>query len=89
MKDALFIQQMLEKGKEAGKKVKTEFIDFSLYQLNWKPSPESWSIGQCLDHLIIADCLYFPALKKIAERKFEMTAWEKWSRSAHCLAGCW
>ncbi len=24
-------------------------------QLNWKPSAESWSVGQCLDHLIKGD----------------------------------
>lgn len=79
MKDALFIQKMLQRGKEADDKVRSLFADLSLNQLNWKPAPENWSIGECLDHLIIADCLYFPALKKIAESKFDMTAWEKWS----------
>jgi DinB superfamily len=79
MKDALFIQQMLQRGKEAGEKVRTEFTNLSLQQLNWKPAPESWSIGQCLDHLIVSDCLYFPDLKKIAEKKFEMTLWERWN----------
>lgn len=79
MKDTLFIEKMVVRGKEAGEKVKAEFSDLSLLQLNWKPAPDSWSIGQCLDHLIVSDCLYFPALQKIAEGKFEMTAWERWS----------
>jgi hypothetical protein len=57
MKDEPFIQRMLQKGKEAGEKVKNEFENITQEQLNWKPAPESWSIGQCLDHLVVADCL--------------------------------
>jgi DinB superfamily len=79
MKDPVFIQLMLLKGKEAGEKVRAEFSNLSLQQLNWKPAPDSWSIGQCLDHLIISDCSYFPAFKKTTENKYQMTAWQKWS----------
>jgi hypothetical protein len=32
--------------------VRNTFGSLSAEQLNWKPSPEKWSIGQCLDHLI-------------------------------------
>jgi hypothetical protein len=79
MKDVLFIERMLQKGKEADEKVKAEFSGISLHKLNWKPEKDSWSIGQCLDHLIVSDCLYFPALKRIAAGKFEMSFWEKWN----------
>jgi hypothetical protein len=27
-------------------------------QLNWKPAPEKWSVGQCLEHLAIANEVY-------------------------------
>ena len=27
-------------------------------QLNWKPRPEAWSIGQCLEHLCISNEVY-------------------------------
>jgi hypothetical protein len=30
------------------------FGRLSSEQLNWKPSPESWSAGQCFDHLVVA-----------------------------------
>ena len=79
MKDPAFIQQMLLKGKEAGERVKAEFSNLSFQQINWKPLPDRWSIGQCLDHLIIADCSYFPALKKITSGNYQMTAWQIWS----------
>ena len=79
LKDLRFIQEMLQNGNESGEKAKAEFSNLSLTQLNWKPAEKSWSIGQCLDHLIISDCLYFPALKKITEGKHEMNFWETWS----------
>ncbi len=77
MKDVLFIDQALKKAELAGEKVKAAFSDLSLQQLNWKPAPESWSIGQCLDHLIISDCQYFPVLKKISSGQHKMSFWEK------------
>ena len=79
MKDGVFIQEMLQKAKEAREKVKAVFGTLSAAQLSWKPAEESWSIGQCLDHLIVTDCLYFPALKKATAAKFEMSFWENWS----------
>ena len=79
MKDGVFIVEMLRKGYEAREKATQVFANISLQQLNWKPSEENWSIGQCLDHLIISDCLYFPVFKKIAEGKFEMKFWENWN----------
>ncbi len=31
-------------------------------QLNWKPSPDSWSVGQCLAHLVLANEVYLPPI---------------------------
>jgi len=31
-------------------------------QLNWHPAPGAWSIGQCLEHLSIANEVYLPAM---------------------------
>jgi hypothetical protein len=33
-------------------------------QLNWKPRPEVWSIGQCLEHLCVANEVYLPPIVK-------------------------
>jgi uncharacterized damage-inducible protein DinB len=79
MNDPFYIQLMLDKGKLAAEKVRTEFSNISPEQLNWKPMPSSWSIGQCLDHLIVSDSLYFPSLEKIAAGTYHMNFWEKWS----------
>jgi hypothetical protein len=34
----------------------------SLDQLNWKPSPGEWSVGQCLAHLAVTTELYLPPI---------------------------
>ena len=31
-------------------------------QLNWKPSQDAWSVGQCLDHLRLTNEVYLPAI---------------------------
>ena len=79
MKDEAFIKSTLQKGKEAKEKAMLAFSNMSPEQLNWKPSAESWSIAQCLEHLIIADSSYFPDLKKITEGTYKMGFWEKYS----------
>jgi len=31
-------------------------------ELNWKPSPDKWSVGQCLEHLCVANEVYCRAI---------------------------
>ena len=31
-------------------------------QLNWKPRPDQWSVGQCLEHLCISGEVYLPPI---------------------------
>ena len=79
MKDELFINTILQKGSEAREKVKTEFTGISPEQLNWKPSPNAWSIGQCLEHLLISDSTYFMDLEKITRGNYQKSFWERYS----------
>ncbi|HEX8747285.1 MAG TPA: DinB family protein [Pyrinomonadaceae bacterium] len=46
-------------------------------QLNWKPSAEEWSVGQCLDHLILTNRPYFPVFEKIAAGQQQTRLWER------------
>ena len=41
------------------------FSGLSTEQLNWKPSPNTWSIAQNIDHLIIINETYFPVIDAI------------------------
>ena len=31
-------------------------------ELNWKSHPGEWSIGQCIDHLLVSNAVYCPAI---------------------------
>ena len=77
MNDSAFIDSIIAKGKQASEKVIAEFDSLGIEQLNWKPSAEKWSIAQCLHHLITADSTYFPALKEIAEGRYQKTGWQR------------
>jgi uncharacterized damage-inducible protein DinB len=55
------------------------FSNLSTEQLNWKPAEKSWSIAQCLDHLIKTHSLYFPLFARMAGGHVKPTFWEKTS----------
>ena len=44
-------------------------------QLNWKPSAERWSVGQCFDHLIQTNSTFFPDMERIAAGTFKSSTW--------------
>ena len=47
--------------------VRQTFGELSKEQFNWKPNPKSWSIAQCLEHLIVTNDLYFENIQKVAD----------------------
>lgn len=79
MLDPIFIQNMLQRGEEAVQKVNTQFSALTPTQLNWKPNLKSWSIAQCLDHLIVSNSSYFSVFEAIASGRFTMGFWQKFS----------
>ena len=46
-------------------------------QLNWKPSAEQWSIGQCFDHLRATKEPYFSIIARVLDGTKQDTFWEK------------
>ncbi|HJQ33061.1 MAG TPA: DinB family protein [Pyrinomonadaceae bacterium] len=44
-------------------------------QLNWKPAPERWSVGQCFDHLITTNRTFFADIEKVAAGKHRTSLW--------------
>ena len=55
------------------------FGHFSAEQINWKPSAEGWSVGQCFEHLIKTNELFYVELEKIAEGSRKNSFLEKYS----------
>ena len=42
-----------------------QFSGLSKMQINWKPSEEKWSIGECIDHLVVTHKLYNSKIKEL------------------------
>lgn len=39
------------------------FHDLTDAQLNWRPADDAWSIGQCIEHLLLANRQYLPVMR--------------------------
>ncbi len=46
-------------------RAKKSFSNLSENQFNWKPDPESWSVGECLSHLVNSNGLYLIKIENI------------------------
>jgi hypothetical protein len=46
-------------------------------QLNWKPSPERWSVAQCFDHLITSNRGYLPIIDDVLNGRKKSSVWQK------------
>jgi DinB superfamily len=54
---------------------RSTFGNLTASQLNWKPSPERWSVAQCFDHLIAANSGYFPIIEEVLSGR-KPTLWQ-------------
>ena len=51
---------------EIGQNAELTFGQLSAAQINWKPSATGWSVGQCFEHLIKSNELFYDELERIA-----------------------
>jgi len=49
-----------------------EFGDLSTEQMNWKANSETWSIAQNIDHLIVINETYFPAIDSLRKGTYKL-----------------
>jgi len=54
-----------------------EFGRLNVAQLNWKPAPERWSVGQCFDHLVTSNAAYFPIFEAVINGQKKSRAIER------------
>jgi hypothetical protein len=71
------VEEVLAEGGGVIDLAESVFGGLSAAQINWKPSPESWSVGQCFDHLITANQGYFPQLDHVIKRERRTTLWQR------------
>ena len=55
----------------------SSFGQLTTQQLNWKPSPDEWSVAQCLDHLITSNQGYIPIFNKLHRGEYKRSLKER------------
>lgn len=70
------IEQVKSELKAVADDAAATFGSLSETQLNWKPAADSWSIAQCLDHLIKTDGQFDPEFLSIASGTRKNTTWQ-------------
>jgi len=60
------LSKFIEDAEAIAEDTRKTFGGLSAEQVNWKPSADGWSVGQCFEHLIKTNSLFFPELEKIA-----------------------
>jgi len=59
------IKDCIKSTQENIERAKKSFSHLSDIQLNWKPHPDSWSVGECLSHLVNSNDLYLDKIENI------------------------
>src|SRR5690349_16508658 len=58
----VWAEQLISEFDESDARVKALTAGLTTPQLNWHPQPGAWSIGQCIEHLAIANDIYIEAI---------------------------
>ena len=72
-----YIEELLLRMQAINKKTSELFGHLSEAQLNIKPAPDKWSVGQVFDHLIIYNKEYIPIYEKVASGNYKESLWAK------------
>ncbi|MBX7223170.1 MAG: DinB family protein [Blastocatellia bacterium] len=71
------VKELIRAGEALTQEAQASFGQLNPAQLNWKPNPEQWSIGQCFDHLITTNGTYFPVVEALLAGTRTLNIWER------------
>lgn len=66
---APWCERLIRELDAADQRVQTLASQLTDEQLNWQALPDTWSIGQCLEHLCLANETYLPAIAPALDSK--------------------
>jgi DinB superfamily len=72
----LSLSQILSEAEAISKSAQAAFGQLNVEQINWKPNVESWSVGQCFDHLVTVNRQFFPQFDQIIRGEKRTTLWQ-------------
>lgn len=70
------INSVISELKKTADDASEAFGALTVDQLNWKPGEKSWSVAQCLDHLILTNEQFYPEFDKLAAGTRKNTFWQ-------------
>lgn len=73
------IKNIIDEMEKVADDARTTFGGMTGDQLNWKPAEKSWSIAQCLDHIILSNREFYPEFEKLASGTRKNSFWENYS----------
>lgn len=76
---AINVESAIEALKEISSEADAKFGAMSAEQVNWRPQDGGWSIGQCIEHLIRSNELFFDEFDKVASGTRKNSVWQSWS----------
>jgi len=73
------ITQITTALKEVAEEARSTFGPLTPEQLNWKPAENSWSVGQCFEHIIKTNEEFYPEFEKLSSGERKNSFFEKYS----------
>ena len=71
------ISDLIARVRRVQEELPDTFSTLSEEQFNWKPSAKAWSIGQCVDHMITTNAVYFPVLELAIKGEGPRNFWSR------------
>lgn len=73
----LSLSETLAEAEAISRDVQTTFGQLNAEQLNWKPDDKTWSVAQCLEHLVATNSGMFGPFDEIISGQKRATLWER------------
>jgi hypothetical protein len=70
------LSELIARANAVSGDVQSTFGPLNARQINWKPSEDQWSIGQCLDHLLTTNRPYFPVIEQVVRGEQKNNLWQ-------------
>jgi len=71
------LPELVNEAQHLASRTMSTFGQLSYEQLNWKPGPERWSVGQCFDHLVASGTSFLPIIDEVASGRKTRRAFER------------
>src|SRR5262245_53182477 len=62
---------------DIARETQSTFGELDAHQLNWRPDATRWSVGQCFEHLLLANSLMFRAADGALNGTAPRTIWQR------------